>query len=76
MPIEPMYPTKQVAKALGCSATHVRNLIRTGRLAATNIGIGRARWRIAESAVIAYNEAKDAKSEPGRPVLALVRAVA
>lgn len=75
MPIEPMYPTAEVAKALNCSPTHVRNLIRTGRLTATNIGIGRPRWRIAESAVTAYNKAKD-ESAPGRPALTLVRTVA
>lgn len=76
MPIEPMYRTAEVAVALGCSPSHVRNLIKTRRLKATDIGLGRKVWRVTESAVADYRETRDADPETSRPNLVLIQSSA
>lgn len=75
MPIEPMYSTRQVAAALDVSPSHVRNLIKAGRLTATNVGIGRTKWRISELAVAECQRMRDAEPDPspGRPNLVLIQ---
>lgn len=50
-----VHTTAQVAEILGCSEQHVRNLIKSRRLAAVDIGGGgRPKWRITSKALEDY----------------------
>ncbi len=56
----------EVAQATGQSPSHIRNLIRSGRLPAVDLGLkGRHYWRVPESALDdLIRSARDPKKEP------------
>lgn len=56
-----MLDTAQAAKRLGCSAAHVGNMIRSGKIAAINISHGGARptWRIQEETLLEFMQAAE-----------------
>ena len=57
---EKQYPITTIAEALGVHPKTVQNLIASGQLQATNIatGEGRATYRVSESALAAFLEAR------------------
>lgn len=42
-------PTAEVARRLGMTANHVRYLIRTGKIKASNVGTGRSEYCVSEA---------------------------
>lgn len=53
-PAEPLLPVSEVAQLWRCSPDHVYALIAAGELASLNLGRGRAKTRIPESALADY----------------------
>jgi excisionase family DNA binding protein len=62
-PIGRWLSTAQTAETLGCSENHVRRLIETGALDASNIAVqtGDCRWRISERAIAEFTAARTYK---------------
>lgn len=54
MPVEPMYAVAEIARAWRVSKNCVYDLIAKGEIEAVDIGHGRAKTRIRESALDAY----------------------
>lgn len=61
MAAEHLYSVATVAKMWGCSADLVYDEIARGNLAATQLGVGRAKTRISESSLNDYVKARTAK---------------
>lgn len=57
MTAEILYPVSEVAELWRCSREHVYDLIRRGKLRTVNLGTGRAKTRIPESALKAFTAA-------------------
>lgn len=66
MSIEPMHPVAEIATAWGVSKNHVYALIKTGALRSVNLGHGRAKIRVPESALNAYVEQLTEDQRPAR----------
>lgn len=58
MAAEQMLSITEVAKLWRCSRGHVYNLIAAGRLRSTDIGDGRAKTRVPESALAECTESR------------------
>lgn len=54
MAVEPMYPVAAIATAWGVSRNTIYALIKSGELEAVDMGHGRAKKRVPESAIDAY----------------------
>ena len=63
MSAEALYPVTEVAALWRCSVDHVYDLINAGKLRTVNLGRGRAKTRVPESAMTAYVAAL-ARTEP------------
>lgn len=66
MSAEILYPVSEVAEMWRCSAEHVYEQIRRGRLRTVNIARGKAKTRVPESALAEY-VAKLATEPPAGP---------
>lgn len=64
MSAEILYPVSEVAALWRCSAEHVYEQIRKGRLKTVNLANGRAKTRIPESALNAYIRSLSDGTEP------------
>lgn len=53
-PPEALLPVSEVAKLWRCTPQHVYNLIAMGRLRVVDLGMGRAKTRVPESALAEY----------------------
>jgi excisionase family DNA binding protein len=54
MPVEPMYAVAEIAAAWRVSSNYVYGLIKSGELEVVDLGHGRAKKRVPESALDAY----------------------
>jgi excisionase family DNA binding protein len=54
MPIEPLYAVAEIARAWGVSKNYVYDLLANGELDSVDLGHGRAKTRVPESALDAY----------------------
>lgn len=64
MSAETLYRVAEVAALWRCSREHVYEQIRRGRLRTVNIGTGRARTRVPESALSEFTQARGSGTEP------------
>ncbi|HET8682051.1 MAG TPA: helix-turn-helix domain-containing protein [Micromonosporaceae bacterium] len=75
---EGLLPVAEVAKLWRCSAEHIYELIRRGELRSVDIGNGRAKTRVPESALAEYIGRRTRNTPPaagcGMSALALVMA--
>jgi excisionase family DNA binding protein len=63
---EPMYSVAQIARAWGVSNNHVYALIKSGELPAVDLGHGRVKKRVLESALNAYLDRLKEQARRGR----------
>lgn len=56
---EALHTVAELAKAWRCSRNHIYDLIVAGRLRSVDIGIGRAKTRIPQSAIDEFEQAQN-----------------
>lgn len=64
--VERLYPVTEVADLWDCSPQHVYSLIAAGELRTVDLGVGRAKTRVPESAIAEFVARRSIKQKTGR----------